>query len=570
VRPGSAPDRLRLTLADAGFVLGLAAVGIAVPAALALWTHAFSIPRNDDWAYRRVLFDFARTGHISLVGWGAMTLIGQILWGAAFILVLGAHAWVPGLAVAAAAAIGLTACYFLCRSLVGRGRGAACALVVMGLPGFLFNTSSFMTDVPAFSAGILCLVLAAAALRRPGSSRLTWLVASLAVGVFGFSVRQFDLAAPVAVVVVLAARDRRHLGRYAICGACTLAACGAIYLWTANLTGAQHKSLGLPTVGSLQVLGAAYFTLAFFLSPVLPRLVRPSWRASPLPGAVLAAGLVMAIGVLLMATHPPLFIGNRLDQQGASAGEVLFGARPDLFPTPIWLLLEVVALGSGTLLAFIMASSRRTIPLLSPPAAGDKSVVSLFTWLSAAGVVGYALFVRAAVFDRYLWAPVFGGALLLAVRGAGRGKGGRGQAAPAGSGRHFAAAAGALALIVAAVTAAVTLNADAYDAARWSAGRDAVMAGFAATTVDAGFEWVGNHATTVAKPGRRAADAPPYETWYDQMFPGFRDCAFVSGSRLDEPALVLMRAVSYNELAFAVPERLYLYAVRRSGCGADH
>jgi hypothetical protein len=118
------------------------------------------------------------------------------------------------------------------------------------------------------------------------------------------------------------------------------------------------------------------------------------------------------------------------------------------------------------------------------------------------------------------------------------------------------------------VTAAVTLNAYAYayDAARWSAGQDAEKAGFAASTIDAGFEWVGSHTTATAEPGRKVAGAPPYETWYDQMFPGFKDCAFVSGSPLDEPSLVLLRSLMYNELAFAVPEHLYVYAVRGVGC----
>ena len=52
------------------------------------------------------------------------------------------------------------------------------------------------------------------------------------------------------------------------------------------------------------------------------------------------------------------------------------------------------------------------------------------------------------------------------------------------------------------------------------------------------------------------------------MFPAFKECAFVSGSRLDQPPLVLLRTVHYNELAFAVPEVLYVYAVRTKACGS--
>jgi hypothetical protein len=89
----------RLTTSDWAIIGGLVLAGVALPVALAMTTHAISVPRDDDWAYRRVLFDFALSGHYSLVGWGTMTLVGQILWALPFVLVLGAHQWVPPAAV---------------------------------------------------------------------------------------------------------------------------------------------------------------------------------------------------------------------------------------------------------------------------------------------------------------------------------------------------------------------------------------------------------------------------------------------------------------------------------------
>ena len=56
----------------------------------------------------------------------------------------------------------------------------------------------------------------------------------------------------------------------------------------------------------------------------------------------------------------------------------------------------------------------------------------------------------------------------------------------------------ALTLVAGAVAISVTLNADSYDGARWSAGQIAVEAGARADAVDAGFDWVGSHATTPA------------------------------------------------------------------------
>ncbi len=142
----------RFALADAGILAGIVLLGVALPVALALSAHAFAIPRFDDWAYRRVLTDFVHSGHLSLVGWGAMTLVGQIFWAAPFVVVLGAHPWVPDLTVAVASTIGLGSGYWLARSVLGRSRGAACTLALLVLPGVLVQTSTFMTDLPALSA----------------------------------------------------------------------------------------------------------------------------------------------------------------------------------------------------------------------------------------------------------------------------------------------------------------------------------------------------------------------------------------------------------------------------------
>ncbi len=72
---------------------------------------------------------------------------------------------------------------------------------------------------------------------------------------------------------------------------------------------------------------------------------------------------------------------------------------------------------------------------------------------------------------------------------------------------------------------------------------------------------------TPAVRARQVAGVPSYEMWYDQLFPGFRDCAFVSGSLPAPHGTSLIGMVRYKELGFAVPEHLYIYAVK-SRCGA--
>jgi hypothetical protein len=123
-------------------------------------------------------------------------------------------------------------------------------------------------------------------------------------------------------------------------------------------------------------------------------------------------------------------------------------------------------------------------------------------------------------------------------------------------------------LVVGATTVALTLNSDSYDAARWSAGRQLAEAGYPVGAIDAGIEWVGSHTAALARPGRVVAGAPAYEQWYVQMFRGASECAVVSASPLLSPSIHLMATLSYDEIAFARPERLYLYTVDNRGCKA--
>jgi hypothetical protein len=589
-RPAHALTQETWALTDSAILIALVAIGVAVPAAVALWSHSFGIPRYDDWAYRRVLSDFVQTGHFTFVGWGAMTLVGQVLWAAPFAIVFGGHPWVAGFSVAVASAIGIGCAYWLARAIVGRVWGAACTLLVLACAGFLVNTSTFMTDVPAFAAEMACLALGVAAFRHEGRARWVLAAASMAAGCVGFSVREFDLAAPIAVLIVLALQDRRHLRGYGILGASLLLLCAAVYVWTWSMAGAQHDVLGGPTISNLRALLGGYFALALFVSPFLPVAAKRSWPASSSRGLA-AAGVILVTGAVLMGTGKSVFSGNYLTPQGMSTTATLPGFRPVLFPTPLWLLLELIGLGAGALLGFIAVDAvagRTSSLLLTGGRVSERSVITLFTWLGCAGLVIYGLFIQGAIFDRYLWPIVFGTAVLLAAKGAGAPGTAPVHAARAASGAGLTtqasfgpatrtasatradtatrAATGALALVSAVVALSVMLNADAYDGARWTAGQEAVKAGYTATAVDAGFDWVGGHATTLAVRGRRVAGAPSFETWYDEMFAGFRDCAFVSGSPVAKAHVALLGTVRYHEVGFAVPEDLYIYGVRDRAC----
>jgi hypothetical protein len=575
----------QMSWGDVTIVTALLAVGIAVPAIIAAWLGAFDIPRNDSWSYRRVLWDFVGTGHVRLVGWSGMTMVGQVFWTYPFVEVLGKGQWVPGAAVAVASAIGLVCAYALARSLLPRAWAAGCVLLTLAVPGILLNTSSFMTDMTAFSAAAACLLLGSAALQRSGRARWTLVAAAVATGCFGFSIREFDLAAPAAVLVVLTVQDRQAWRAYGLTAFCTLAVCGAIYVWTAQLPGAHLESLGVPSEMSLRLLGAAYFTLSFVISPLLPSALRATRlsRARPEPGlrgsvraGAAAAAVTVGLGTLMLAKGG-LFVGNYLLKQGVIGADVLSGARPNLFPGALWLSLEIVALLAGTALAFVAIAAIATREAILQLFSGTiQSLVAWFALLSAGGLAAYGLLVSAPLFDRYLGQPAFPVTVLLAYSCLGtrtrpaHALGGPARAGSAATvGLPGRAATVGLALIIGAVTAVLTLNADAYDGARWHAGQLAVQAGFEPSVVDAGFEWVGTQTPEDANRALQALPGPDYEAWYDKMFAGFRDCAFVSGSPSSQAGLTLLRKTTYDEIGFAVPEHLWIYSVQSAGCGTS-
>jgi hypothetical protein len=228
---------------------------------------------------------------------------------------------------------------------------------------------------------------------------------------------------------------------------------------------------------------------------------------------------------------------------------------------------------AGTTLAFVAVATVATRESASQLSKATlQGLVAWFALLSAGGLLAYGLLVKAPLFDRYLSQLAFPVAVLLAhscLRSRLTARPTHTLVTTTGGRRASTVTRGtttALALIIIAVTAALTLNADAYDGARWKAGELAVRAGFAPSMVDAGFEWVGTHTSEDANRALQVLPGPAYEAWYDKLYAGFRDCAFVTGSPSPQPGTTLLRTTSYDELGFAVPEHLWIYSVQRAGC----
>jgi hypothetical protein len=460
---------------------------------------------------------------------------------------------------------------------------------VLVFPGYLLNTTSYMTDVPAWSTEIMCLWLGAVALSRSDSRRWIWLFASLAVGCFAFSIREFAAAAPAAVLGAhLATPLWRRRGLW-LAAAAVMLICLAVYVLKGLLPGARVVSGPLLTRLLLSDLKDGIATLALMLLPVLIIAIgslRRSWRTlDVLVGA--AAGILMYRTPLmdLVRTHsmPQLVMGNLIDPYGAMGLVALPGSRPLLLADHSWGALNVAALAAG-LIFFAVAGGTVGVVVRSARPFLNDARVRMTAWQGLGSVGGMALIFAALygggifawsfvfpAYDRYLWPLVTPISMLVLRPSAGAVEGesvANAESRPRPSRLAWAGPVGisvvAIALI-ASLSLGLLLNGDAFDAARWNAGDNAVAGGANPATLDAGFEWVTFYATGSAV---RAA-APAIGGKYETRWPSFHLCALVANSPLNSPQLTL-RTVdngAYKLFLFAGPsESLYVYSVQGTGC----
>jgi hypothetical protein len=588
---------------DGLILLGLLALAVGLPALVGVASGAISIPRNDDFAYRRAALMLYQDGRLEFTGWAVMTLVGQLaatmplLW-----LTSGSNA-AFAVTTALFAVAGIVASYVLARRVLSPGLAGLSVLLAVLVPGFLLYTTAYMTEVPASAMEMSCLAIGAAALdRSPDEHRWRWLVAALTVGCYAFSIREYALAAPLAVLVAAAASDRQRRRLPYLLGLVAVGiVCAAIYIVTAAFPGQGVVGLAPPTPHTtrrvLDAIAVIDFSLAAAILVGAWTWGSRWWRSGRRLGAGIGAlaGLAVATVVYMeqLTTRiggpggPDIFIGNVFDARGSLGADQLMGGRPVLYPAPWWDLLNDLALiatfaGFALLGAALVAERRRWLRALDlrsvPTSLGSaEGMLAVFAIVFAAGTAFLGLTV--IIFDRYTWPLALPLAILLLRRpGPDPEADRRGREAadpPDTPGRGAArrpilwVAAGALLAVTAMTSLVLLLNEAAFDGARWRMGDAAVRLGFAADTVDAGLEWVGLHA---AGPVALAARQVPERTGYSVKFPSFHACAIVSSRPLDfvDFELILTRPDAYRLLLVGGPsETLYLYRVAGPACPAS-
>jgi hypothetical protein len=577
----------RLRKRDTCALVGLLAVAVVLPTVVGAISGSLDIPRNDDWSYRNIALHLFQTGRLEIDGSASAMLVGQILVAQPFLWLSGGATWGLTVVGVLSAVIAIVAGYLLVRRLVTPGRAALAMLLLPLFPGFLPYASSFMTDLPAIGAEFVCLGLGIAALAG-GRIRGRWLLASLAVGVFGFSVREFALAAPASVLAAAVLAQPRRLTPW-LSGFAVLASCVAIYYLRSHLPNQGGSRVLLISDYSLDRAARAVSSLAFVLLPAAIVAAAIWWRHWRLPdvamGAVLGSYLVheRVFDLATTGVVPPVLLDNLPSQWGTPYQYMTFGIRPLLFSDMAWSAINglaliativVFAVGAGVLGFHVRRALRapRSIPIRLASPAG---IVLMFSVATALGLIVYWLI--GSIFDRYLWplVPTLAGLMLMRPLGQERGVEFDQPSVEIHSGRPSGGArpvgvipvvtTAALILVLGGMGLSLMLNSDAFDSARWSAGERLVDLGIPAESIDAGYEWVGYHAT-----GPAGTDLVPAATWYEEMWPSFRLCGFVSTVQQDVPGAQPLEIDfhAYRLLLFAGPDEwLYLYRVAGPQCG---
>lgn len=498
---------------DIAAVVILLTLGAAIPLLIAQSAGALKIPRSDDWSYLTTLFRWVDGDGLNFNNWVSMTLVGQLVLASPAAALARHSIGAVRVETALIGAVGLIALYYIGVRVLQRRSAALLVAVTMTLsPLWVAMAGTFMSDIPSFTLQMLMTATGAKGLLTE-SRRTPWLIATVALGVAGCSIRQFSIVPLIAVLIafaVIAIRDGdRPLLRATIAsGIIALVAIGILMIWWSSIPDPLKGAPMHPTLGSLReaaARGIGYLRLSgLLLLPVLAyvgpiRVIKRAWRASPLTTGVFVTLTTAALVLAAATLGEDAFVGNYIHPRGVLADDVLVGTRPYLVSRPAWLLIVVLgSLGAVVIMlcavpAYMRAKSR----VLSRhdemrPRREAPDPIAIFFGLTLLGL--FAAYVstdalqinRFPIFDRYVITGLPLIALLIL----------RDTSLPT---PHAARASGRALGIISSLVLLASLgtiwgvDSARYDATRWQVSQAAVAKGFNPLHIDGGFEWVAWH-----------------------------------------------------------------------------
>ena len=332
-------------------VLFLLVCGVGWPVLVSVLACPLTIPRNDAFAYSKVAQTLADHGTIELVGYGRMSLIGHIVLAQPLFELINNREVAGNIFGIVMMSIAIVLSYALARRFLRRGLAIVVTLTLILVPGLANSTPTFMTEPTFLCLTVGTLLAGVLSFQSPRYAR-HWLVLSAVLGFASFTVREFGVVAPLAVIVALAfARRVSRAFAASVAGAVGIAYV-AFYEWHRHLSGLEATALHLDP-RSLAYPLLALFTLGFY---VLPATLRPGLSLLRARDRLTGAGAIAAavLALLLYVTAHKLFSADMLDRVGVSRQAVLSGTRPELFPWAGWIVLNAVALVGGVCLVVVV------------------------------------------------------------------------------------------------------------------------------------------------------------------------------------------------------------------------
>ncbi len=272
-------------------------------------------PINDDWDYVATVADLVRYGEIRLSDWPGMSLVGQIFWGGLFAKLFGLSYMTLRLSVIALALVGAVALYHWARAIERtRAESLFLALLYATNPLVFSLSYSFMTDVPAASMMLLCLLIQAHCARRGGV--LLYLLAGV-IAALGYLIREIAALPALVLAASMVPAVVRSRGRARELLALT-APLALVFTWHSFWLDHIHGRPYQAAVGRLQfpqldelLIQLLWQPLAvgFYLSPLVMCLIGRRARAlvwRSIVARVLVVGLVLfGLPWLSAAPLPP-------------------------------------------------------------------------------------------------------------------------------------------------------------------------------------------------------------------------------------------------------------------------
>jgi hypothetical protein len=513
------------------------------------------VPRNDDWAFARILFSWTSTGHLQLLDWNTQTLVGQLAIAVPVVKVFGTRIGALQTGVAILGGAGCCWLYAVLRRVLPRSGALGALLCLLVGPIYGSLAGSFMSDVPAFAAAAGCLWAGVVALERRGWSFVAFLSASATLGFLALSIRQVAATAPVAVglaVLLVLVRGRRPEAparvaaierRASVAIALAFGAgAAALLVWRGGLAFSNSIRVSFaPAFGhDAAYLYETLFTLSLLVLPAVVRLspvavLRRALAVSRRATFAVIGGWVVVVGFALYlssASHIDVLLGNYVTRQGTVG--VLAGQRPGLLPAPAWTALVAASLYASLMLVLIVVA-RLPVAWRALHTAREGFAVGSAT-IAGLVLTGFGVLYLAATelalgftkvvpsghvappfsqtpYDRYL-IPIV--PIVVVLLWSDRTLFWR--APPL---RRTVTAFGFG--LFAVVGLAYVVESASYDGARWAFASRVARSGVPAAAIDGGAEWVGFHAHTPA-----IRNSGPSPTSWAAMFRDVRTCYLIS------------------------------------------